>query len=194
VLLFLATLTHQPDPATEFEAYARYITTDRFLVSHVVASIVGAGFGTIGFVGLFISLVATRVTRLSVLALLAAVFGNTLVISVFGVAAFTQPAIGDAYLAGETARAVAFDKDVYSGPLFATAGAGLLLFAVGIAAFGIAAQRSRLYPPFAGIGFTIGGLLFAIIGFLFVDLLQPVGAMLMALSSAAMAVSRKGYG
>jgi hypothetical protein len=163
-------------------------------VSHVVASIVGAGFGTIGFVGLFISLVATRVTRLSVLALLAAVFGNTLVISVFGVAAFTQPAIGDAYLAGETARAVAFDKDVYSGPLFATAGAGLLLFAVGIAAFGIAAQRSRLYPPFAGIGFTIGGLLFAIIGFLFVDLLQPVGAMLMALSSAAMAVSRKGYG
>src|SRR5687768_9192110 len=78
LLLFLATLTHQPDPATEFEAYARYITTDRFLVSHVAASIVGAGFGTIGFVGLFIRLIATGVRRLSILALLAAVFGNTL--------------------------------------------------------------------------------------------------------------------
>ena len=192
LLLFLSTLTHQPDPATEFEAYARYITTDRFLVSHLFASIVGAGFGMIGFIALFISLVSGRVGRLPLVALVAAVFGNSLVTSVFGVAAFAQPAIGEAYLAGDTAQAVAFDKDVYSAPLFATAGVGLVLFAAGITAFGIAVQRAHRYPPFAGIVFAIGGLLFAIVGFLFVDILQPVGAILMALSTAAMALGRKG--
>ena len=194
LLLFLSTLTHQPDPATEFEAYARYITTDRFLVSHIVASIVGAGVGMIGFMALFLSLslVSGRVGRLPLVALVAAVFGNSLVTSVFGVAAFAQPAIGEAYLAGETAQAVAFDEDVYSTPLFATAGVGLVLFAAGITAFGIAVQRAHRYPPFAGIVFAIGGLLFAIVGFLFVDILQPVGALLMALSTAAMAIGRKG--
>ena len=194
VLLFLSTLTHQPDPETEFEAYARYITTDRFLASHIFASVAGAGFGTLGFIALFISLISARGGRLPVVALVAAVFGNTLVTAVFGVAAFAQPAIGETYLAGETAQAISFDEDVYSAPLFATAGVGLVLFAVGIGAFGIAVQRSHFYPPLAGIAFAIGGLLFAIVGFLFVDILQPVGAILMALSSAAIAISVKGDG
>ena len=41
-LLAASTLTHQPDYETDFQSYAEYITTDRFLVSHLGASIAGA--------------------------------------------------------------------------------------------------------------------------------------------------------
>jgi len=193
LLLGLSTLTHQPDYEVEFDAYARYITTDRFLLSHIFASIVGAGIGTIGLVALFTVLTTARLIPLASLALVAAVLGNTLVTSVFGVAAFAQPAIGDTYLTGQTAEAMAFNDEVYSTALFATAGVGLVLFAVGIGAFGIGVQRSGLFPGFAGIGLAIGGLLFAIIGFLFVDILQPVGGFLMAVSTASMAISGPRY-
>ncbi len=188
VLLAVSTLTHQPDPATDFGSYAEYITTERFLLSHLVASIFGAGFGTVGFLALFIALTRSSLSALPLVALVASVFGNTLVTSVFGVAAFAQPAIGEAYLAGETAQAMAFDESVYGVPLFATAGIGLLLFATGLIAFGIAVQRSGLFPAFSGGTFALGGLLFTVIGFLFVDVLQPVGALLMAGASVAMAV------
>jgi hypothetical protein len=65
LLLGLSTLTHQPDYEVEFDAYARYITTDRFLLSHIFASTVGAGIGTIGLVALFILLTTARLIPLS---------------------------------------------------------------------------------------------------------------------------------
>jgi hypothetical protein len=42
ILLGLSTLTHQP-PIEDFDAYARYVTTDVFLVSHLGASIFRCG-------------------------------------------------------------------------------------------------------------------------------------------------------
>src|ERR1700694_2459832 len=53
VLLFLGTLTHQPDTQTDFAGFARYVTTTQFLISHIVASIIGAGIGVLGFLALF---------------------------------------------------------------------------------------------------------------------------------------------
>jgi hypothetical protein len=50
VLLALSTLTHQPDYDTDFQSYAEYITTDRFLASHLGASIAGAALGLLGVV------------------------------------------------------------------------------------------------------------------------------------------------
>ncbi len=41
LLTFFGTLTHQPDPETDIEAYMRYVTTTRYLVGHLVASIGG---------------------------------------------------------------------------------------------------------------------------------------------------------
>jgi mannose/fructose/N-acetylgalactosamine-specific phosphotransferase system component IIC len=46
-LLGLSTLTHQP-PVADFDAYARYVTTDVFLVSHLGASILGAALAVLG--------------------------------------------------------------------------------------------------------------------------------------------------
>ena len=42
VLLMLSTLTHEPDHTEDFAAWSRYVTTDVFVVSHVVGSILGA--------------------------------------------------------------------------------------------------------------------------------------------------------
>jgi hypothetical protein len=41
-LLAVSTITHQPDYQTDFPAYARYVTTSQFVLSHLVASIGGA--------------------------------------------------------------------------------------------------------------------------------------------------------
>jgi len=48
ILLGLGTLTHQP-PIEDFDAYARYITTDVFLVSHLGASIFGAALAVLAW-------------------------------------------------------------------------------------------------------------------------------------------------
>src|SRR6516225_3866829 len=60
LLLFLGTLTHQPSYQTDFPAYARYVTTTEFLISHLVASILGAAIGILGFIALFIVLCKGR--------------------------------------------------------------------------------------------------------------------------------------
>ena len=188
LLLALSTLTHQPDPETDFRSFADYVTTDQFLVSHIFASILGAGLGTIGLFALFWTLALRRLTWLSIAALLAAVLGNTLTTSIFGVAAFGQPAMGEMYLEGDPAPAEEVYDKVYAAPLFATAGAGLILLTLGIVMYGISVARSGSYPKWAGIIFAVGGVLFAVIGFLFVEILQPVGAALMMVSTAVIAL------
>jgi len=182
-LLAVGTLTHQPSPMTDFPGYAAYITTTPFLISHLVASILGAAIGVLGFIALAALLVRGRSADMAVTALVITVLATSMTTSVFGVAAFAQPAIGRAYLAGLSEQAIAFNSDVYGVPLFATALSGLLLFAVGVSLFGVAVVRSTSLPKWTGIGLAAGGPLFAIVGFLIGDV-QPFAAMLMALSTA----------
>jgi hypothetical protein len=189
-LLLVSTLTHQPSYSTDFPGYARYVTTTPFLLSHLVASILGAAIGLLGLIALFILLVGGRSPRLALAALVTSVLGTVLTASVFGVAAFAQPAIGRAYLGGDADQAVAINADVYGPPLFATALPGLLLFAAGTALFGAAVARSGWLPRWAGVGLALGGVLFAIVGFL-VGEVQPFGAALMVGSTAWIA-SRAG--
>jgi len=57
LLTFWGTLTHQPDPNADFEAYARYISTTYYLINHLVGSIGGtilAIFGAVAL-GLYLS-------------------------------------------------------------------------------------------------------------------------------------------
>jgi hypothetical protein len=65
LLLGLSTLTHQP-PVADFDAYARYITTDTFLVSHLGASILGAALAVLGVVAVTAYLVSGRAAGLAV--------------------------------------------------------------------------------------------------------------------------------
>jgi hypothetical protein len=189
VLLFWGTLTHQPDVTTNFPGYASYITTTEFLISHLVASIFGAGVGMLGFIALFVVLCKGRAAPLALWALVTGVIGNTLATAVFGVAAFAQPAIGRAYLSGHMAGAVAINNDVYGLALFATVLPGLLLLTIGIVLFGVAVVRSGSLPKLAGIGFAVGIILFAVIGFVLADFVQSIGAALLVASTVWIAIT-----
>jgi hypothetical protein len=188
ILLFIGTLEHQPPPQTQFPDYATFITTTWFLMSHLFASILGAAFGTLGFAALLVLLVQRGAGSSPVWAFGLFVIGNTLATSVFGAAAFAQPAIGRMYLAGQTSQAVALQDDVYGVPLFATAIPGVLLLSIGLVLFGIAVARSSWLPRWAGITLAVSGPLFGIIGVILASVVQSVGAAGLLVSLAYIAV------
>jgi hypothetical protein len=141
-LLTLGTLTHQPDPGSDFPGYADYVTTPVFLVSHLGASIVGAAVGIVGTVAvaLLVAVPSGHPGRTLTGAALA-VLGNVLNTALFGVAAFAQPAIGRAFRS-DAGDAVALNGDVYGPALFATAGAALLAWTAGLVLLGAALRRA----------------------------------------------------
>jgi hypothetical protein len=188
-LLAVSTITHQPDYQTDFPAYARYVTTSQFLLSHLVASIAGAGFGVVGAAGLFIltDRVAPRMARWAFVLWTFAQVGLT---SVFGVAAFFQPAIGRSFLEGGGDVAVAINEDVYGGPLFVIVGVSLLLFIVGAILMGIAATRKDMLPRWAGFTFSASAVVFVLSFFLF-DVVQPVGGLGIALAGVGFAAGAR---
>jgi hypothetical protein len=146
VLLFMGTMDHQPDVRTDFAGFANYVTTTQFLISHIVASIVGAAFGVLGLLALFTFLALRVRSRLAAVGLVMAVVGNVLLTAIFGMAAFGQPAIGRLYQAGQSEAAIATYQDMYGASLASTAAAGILLLVIGVVALAIAITRSRVLP------------------------------------------------
>lgn len=179
VLLFAGTLEHQPSFQTDFAGYAGFVTTPRFLAGHLVASILGAGIGALGFVALAVVLAFRRRRRLAYWALMMSILGNALATSVFGVAAFAQPAIGRAYQAGHTAEATAINADVYGTPLVVTALLGVVLLSAGLVTFGVAVARSGSLPAVAGIVVAVGGPVFSLVGLALANVVQSIGAALL---------------
>jgi hypothetical protein len=169
VLLFLATVTQQPDPQTAFADWSAYVTTGIFLVSHLVASIAGAALGSIGVAGLMLYLQETRGARRIIAGMVATVAGNIFLTAVFGAAAFAQPAMGRLFLAGEP-NAFDFYNEVYGAPLFATAMLALLLFLIGGIFTGSAIAASGRLPRWTGWAYAV-----ATAGFVVSFLLWPLG-------------------
>ena len=93
-LLFAGTVDHQPDVRTDFAGFANYVTTTQFLISHIVASIIGVAIGILGFLALFTFLALRVRSRLALVGLVMVVIGNVMLTAVFGMAAFAQPAVG----------------------------------------------------------------------------------------------------
>jgi hypothetical protein len=169
-----ATLTQQPDATTDFAAYAEYVTTTRFLVSHLVGSIAGTVLGILGIVGLTVVLARTRVARSALAAATVAIVGCGLLLPVFGAAAFAQPAIGKAAHAG-LAGAQQIDSDLY-GPLTIAVGAiAAFAFTIGLAWLGVAVVRSGQLPRWSGWLLAVAGL-FIGLGGLLIGLLRPAGS------------------
>lgn len=168
-MLFLGTLTHQPDPQTDFANFAAYVTTKQFLLSHLVNSIGGAAIGSIGVIGLMLYLQDTKVAGKAITGMVSTVVGNTLTASVFGAAAFAQTAAGQAYLAGQP-NALDFYNRVYSAPLFTTVLVGLLLFIIGGVFSGIAIAASGRFPRWAG--WVYAG---TVAGFVLSNFIVPMG-------------------
>ena len=183
VLLFVGTITHQPDTRTDFAGFARYVTTTEFLISHIVASIIGAAIGVLGLLALFTFLALRVRSRLAAAGLVMAVLGNVMITAIFGTAAFGQSAVGRLYLAGHTEDAVAVYNDMYGAPLSATAAVGVLLLVIGVVALGIAITRSRVLPRWSGIGMAVGIVVFGVIGVILADIVQSIGAAVLVVSA-----------
>ena len=54
LLLALSTIRQQPPVQSDFEGYARFVTTGEFLLSHLVASIGGAALAILGVCSVFV--------------------------------------------------------------------------------------------------------------------------------------------
>ncbi|MGB8984537.1 MAG: hypothetical protein WCC12_21905 [Anaerolineales bacterium] len=169
VMLFLGTLTHQPDPQEDFTSFAAYVTTTSFLLSHLINSIAGAAVGSIGAVGLMLYLQDSKVAGRAIIGTIATIAGNTLLSSIFGVAAFAQTAMGRIFIAGQQ-NALDFYNQVYTGPLFGTALLSLLLFMAGGVFLGNAIAACGFFPRWTGWIYAIGT-----VGFALSTFLLPIG-------------------
>ena len=187
LLLVLSTLTAQPDFDTDFEGYARYITTTPFLLSHLLASIGGAALGCVGAVALGVHLATSRAARMALWGMAAFAASQVVTSSVFGIAAFFQPAVGRAYLEGEQAVARAINSEVYdAAEVFAVVGVGILLMMAGAVLLGWAAARAGVGPAWAGVLFAVGVPVFAVGGQIF-NIVHTVAGLAIVISSTVLA-------
>jgi len=193
VLLGVGTINHQPPPQTQLGDWSRFVTSNEFLISHLVASIGGAIFGVVGAIALGIVMVQRGSVRLGLWGLLTGTSAQVLLASIFGVAAYTQPAIGRFYLAGHTQLAQSLYYDAAQGnAMVVMASIGLLLFVASFIVFGVAVARIPGLPRIAGIGFAVSGPLFAVVGFALDNWIQSVAAALMIASSVWIVISLSG--
>ena len=188
--LFAGTITHQPPPQTELADWSRYVTTNEFLFSHIVFSILGAVFGAIGAVSLGIVLIERGSVKLGLAGLVTGVAANVIGSSIFGIAAFAQPAIGRMYLAGNHDLAQSLYYDAAQGtPMVLVAIVFLVLVVTSFIVFGVGFARLALMPRWAGIGYAASGPLFAVIGFALDNWIQSVAATLMTASAVWMVIA-----
>lgn len=174
-MLFFGTLTHQPDPQTDFASFAAYVTTRQFLLSHLINSIGGAAIGSIGVVALMLHLLDSRASGKALTGMVMTVSGNTLTSSVFGAAAFAQTAAGHAYLAGQQ-NALDFYNLVYAAPLFITVMVGLVLFMAGGLFTGAAMTASGRLPRWTGQVYAL-----TVVGFVLSNFIIPAGQSVMSI-------------
>lgn len=184
-MLFLGTLTHQPDPQTAFPEFAAYVTTTEFLLSHLFNSILGAAIGSIGVIAVMLFLQNSKAARPAIVGMVATVAANTLTSSIFGAAAFAQPAMGQMFLAGQGDGLDVYNR-IYAAPLFLTAIISLLLFIIGGISTGRAIAISGRWSPWIGWMYAITTTGFVLSNFL-LPLGQSINAALLVLATLSLA-------
>jgi len=161
LLLALSTIRQQPPVQSDFEGYARFVTTGEFLLSHLVASIGGAALAILGVCSVFVLLAGGRFRRAALVGTIITVIAQVYLASAFGSAAFVQPGIGRVYLRGETAAAQTLNADTAYGPAFmATAGFAVLLWLIGTVFLVVALIRISPRLRVAGILYALSAPLF----------------------------------
>jgi hypothetical protein len=186
LLLGLSTLTHQPS-TDDFDAYARYITTGVFLVSHLAASIFGAALAILGAVAVTAYLIRGRAAGTAVTGLVITTVTNVFLAAAFGSAAFVQPGLGRAHLAGVAGMPALNDDTAYGPALFATALTATFFLVVAAIVLGTAIARTSSRLRWYGVAYAVLLPLFAVTGFT-VQPLQPWTGFAFAVATAALAV------
>lgn len=148
-LTFWSALDPQPDPNLDYDAWARFVTTDAYVATHLFGSILGLVLAIFGTFALGAFLAPGRAGRLGLTATVLAVAGSALFLPAMGVSTFAAPTEGQAHLAG-----IAGLPDL-PGATADAAFSGLallviLLLFVGNVLLGVAVWRSGTLPAGAG--------------------------------------------
>ena len=148
-LTFWSSLDPQPDPDTRYEAWSRFVTTDHYVISHLLGSILGLILAIFGTFALGAYLAHGRSGRLGLVSMVVTVLGTALFLPAMGVSTFAAPMEGQAYLAGieEFSRLPSSFADTVFA---ATSLLVILLLFVGNVLLGIAVWRSGTLPRVAG--------------------------------------------
>lgn len=185
VLTFWSSLDPQPDPATRYEAWSRFVTTDHYVLGHLFGSIFGLIFAIFGTFALGAYLAGSRTGRLALIAMVVTVLGSALFLPLQGVSTFGAPQEGQAYLAGVEG----FNKlqGSFANAVFGmTSLAVVVLSFVGNVLLGVVVWRSGTLPRWTGALWAAGTVLMylslvyaAMIGKASTPPTVPVGALLL---------------
>lgn len=187
VLTAWATLTPQPNPSTEFEAWSRFVTTTYFMLTHLLGTLLGIILLIFGVIALGAYLAKERghSRLLGLVAMVVTIAANMLFLPIAGWAAFGEPAIGRAYLSG-----IEEAMQINPGPDFSAIFLlSVVLAFIGNVLLGTAIWRSKTLPKWAGAIWIAWAVIFYVAGVLYGLLFvgsspptQPVGAALLAIS------------
>ena len=196
VLTFFSSLNPQPDPNTHYDAWARFVTTDFYVLKHLFASILGTILVIFGTFALGAYLATSRAGRMGLTAMVVAVLGTALFLTVGGVSTFAVPEQGQAHVLGiDEYRNM---PDILAeAVMLATMGVDMLLMLVGNVLLGVAIWRSGTLPKWAGALWVAGSAL-PLLGTVYALLpigadstppTVPIGAVLLVIGGAWMAWS-----
>lgn len=180
-----SSMSPQPDQTTDPEAWARFVSTPTYLLSHLVGSVGGTILAIFAVFALGAYLAPTRAGRLALAAMVVTVLGQGLLMVPAVISTFATPAIGRAYLSGlDEVMQIQF-----SDALTATFLVGLLLAFVGSVLLGAAMWRSHTVPRGAAVLWIIATIVFyplgVVLGMATVNASLPtqsIGALLIAIS------------
>jgi hypothetical protein len=196
VTTFYSSLDPQPDFNTHLEAWARFVTTDSYALSHLLTSGLGTILAIFGTIALGAYLANSRAGRMGLAAMVIAVLSHALFLLIGGASTFSAPFEGQIILAGM--------EEIEELPtLLATTLQGLtqmvavLLGFVGNVLLGVAVWRSGNLPKWAGALWAFAPLLMYVLGMVYGMTIGgqatpptvPAGAVLVAIGGAWMAYS-----
>ena len=196
VMTFWSSLNPQPDPSTQYEAWARFVSTNGYLLKHLFVSVLGIIFVIFGTFALGAYLARSRAGRMGLWAMVIAIFGHTLWLTIGGVSTFASPSEGQAYLAGAE-ELKNLPTTLVDTAQLATIGVSILLGFVGNVLLGIAVWRSEILPKWAGALWAFAPVLMYIFGLVYALTIGanatpatvPAGALVLAISGAWIAWS-----
>jgi hypothetical protein len=165
-LTFWASLNPQPNPDTHFAEWAQYVTTDAYVIKHVLGSALGLICAVFGTLALGAFLTRGRGSNLALAAMSVCLLGMTLFLILMGVSTFAAPMQGHAFIAGieEFAQLPATFADTVLGMLFL----GVIAFnLLGNLLLGAAIWRSGALPKWTGAVWAVAALFMYVLGIVY---------------------------
>ena len=148
-LTFWSSMSPQPDPNTQYGAWARFVTTTHYVLTHLFGSILGIILAIFGTFALGAYLANGRAGRMGLVAMVVTVFGSALFLTVGGVSTFAAPEEGQMHLEGVEGY-LEMPPILATTAFLATFGLSILLQFVGNLLLGVAVWRSGMLPKWTG--------------------------------------------